>query len=76
MMETSKRHIGADEIGFIPRDALMETLRIKEDTLDSWIEMGLEPIKIRKKIFFSISTLRKFMESFTEKGKQYKRCGL
>lgn len=75
-METSKRYIGVDEIGFIPKDALMETLRIKENTLESWIEMGLDPIKIRNKVFFSISTLRKFMESFTEKRKQYKGCGL
>lgn len=75
-MATSKRPIGADEIGFIPRDALMETLRIEKDTLESWIEMGLKPIKIRKKIFFSISALRKFMESFTEEKTQYKGCGL
>lgn len=58
-MATSKRPIGADEIGFIPRDALMETLRIEKDTLESWIEMGLKPIKIRKKIFFFYKCVEK-----------------
>lgn len=75
-MAAIKRPIRADEIGFVPKDALMETLRIRKDTLEEWMNMGLQCIKINKKIFFSIEDLRKFMGSFVDEKEQYKGCGL
>ena len=75
-MTTNKRIISADEIGFVPKEALKETLRIGDDTLQDWTNMGLARVKIGKKTFYSLKKLRQFLESFEERKEEYKHVGL
>lgn len=75
-IKRNPRIIKADEIGYVPREAIKETLRVSDDTLEEWRRLGLARRVIGKKVFYSLKELQQFMEAFREGQEEYKHVGL